>query len=83
MRVADGEGQSLIAYPAQNPGHNDMFYNNTCIMTGNGNYANFDGCEQARSLPIMHDNNVYTPAGTATECGMVSCAAYSLSSQPF
>ena len=53
-----------------------MFYNNTCILTSRGgSYANFHGSASSSggvnrpAMPIMHDNRVFTPDGTAKEAG--------------
>jgi len=55
---------------AQKPGHEDAFYNNTCIMFRNGgNYASFQSGIGGPAYPVMHDNRVYTQDGTATESG--------------
>lgn len=55
---------------AQKPGHEDAFYNNTCIMTqAGGNYAGFQNGIGGTALPKMHDNRVFTPDGTAKEDG--------------
>ena len=58
---------------AQKPGHEDAFYNNTCILTeAGGSYASFStapnsGGVAQPAMPIMHDNRVFTPDGTAKE----------------
>lgn len=55
---------------AQKPGHQDMFYNNTCISSRAGvDYAGFQQGIGGPALPVMHDNRVYTPDGTASESG--------------
>lgn len=49
----------------QKPGHEDAFYNNTCMLNGGGSYARFDPGVGGPALPVMHDNRVYAPAGAA------------------
>jgi hypothetical protein len=63
---------------AQLEGHEDMFYNNTCIMTVLGeSYANFQtgassGGVAKPALPVMHDNRVFTPDGAFTASGVLA-----------
>eukprot|EP01060_Flectonema_neradi_P015227 TRINITY_DN218_c1_g1_i9.p1 TRINITY_DN218_c1_g1~~TRINITY_DN218_c1_g1_i9.p1 ORF type:complete len:814 (+),score=246.12 TRINITY_DN218_c1_g1_i9:42-2444(+) len=52
---------------AQIAGHEDAFYNNTLVMTGTV-VGNGEGCS-GPGKTIVHDLKVYTPNGTATECG--------------
>jgi hypothetical protein len=55
---------------AQKPGHEDAFYNNTCIINGNNpGYARFSQGIGGPAYPVMHDNMVYTLDGQATEAG--------------
>jgi len=55
---------------AQKPGHEDAFYNNTCVLSkASAEYAGFAKGIGGPSLPIMHDNRVYTTDGKATESG--------------
>ena len=55
---------------AQFPGHNDAFYNNTCVIYSNSsNYVSFEVKGSGDSLPVMHDNRVYTLDGNAKENG--------------
>ena len=59
-------GQCMYAC-AQTPGHEDRFYNNTCLMTNDGSYAVFEPGVGGPARPIMHDNRVFTPSGSASE----------------
>eukprot|EP00928_Gymnodinium_smaydae_P031890 TRINITY_DN23259_c0_g1_i1.p1 TRINITY_DN23259_c0_g1~~TRINITY_DN23259_c0_g1_i1.p1 ORF type:complete len:828 (+),score=100.29 TRINITY_DN23259_c0_g1_i1:55-2538(+) len=43
------------------PGHEDAFFNNTCIMMDSCRYASLD-CGSA-ALPRMHDNRIFSPNG--------------------
>merc|ERR1712137_985785 len=53
---------------AQKPGHEDAFYNNTCVSyKNNPMYAAFSKGIGGDAYPIMHDNRVYTLDGKATE----------------
>lgn len=55
---------------AQKEGHEDAFYNNTCIIARNSpQYAGFSPGIDGPAYPIMHDNRVYTLDGKATEAG--------------
>ena len=60
---------------AQKPGHEDRFYSNTCLMTNNGSYADFEPGVGGPARPIMHDNRVFTPTGEASEKEGATCAA--------
>ena len=51
----------------QKPGHEDAFYNNTCVMTRGEMYAGFGKGIGGPALPIMHDNRVFTTTGNVTE----------------
>jgi hypothetical protein len=54
----------------QKKGHEDAFYNNTCILLNGTNYASFDQNAYGHDVfPVMHDNKVYTSTGAATEKG--------------
>lgn len=65
---------------SQLPGHEDMFYNNTCILAeAGGSYASFSagansGGIAKPAMPIMHNNKVFTPDGTAKEAGKTIAA---------
>jgi len=55
---------------AQKPGHEDAFYNNSCVMMGGGEqYASFQNGVGGPALPVMHDNRVFTQSGKASESG--------------
>ena len=55
---------------AQKPGHEDSFYNNTCIINNNSpEYARFSPGIGGPAFPVMHDNKVLTLDGLATESG--------------
>ena len=56
-----------MAACAQKPGHEDAFYNNTCILPKSTNYASYFEGIGGEAYPKMHDNRVYTKDGTATE----------------
>jgi len=51
-------------------GHEDGFYNNTCIAKS---YGHFDCTSE--QLPTMHDNHLYLTSNVTDECGM-SLAAW-------
>lgn len=54
----------------QYKGHEDQFYNNTCILINGTNYATFHESEFEENIfPIMHDNHVFTNNGIANETG--------------
>lgn len=48
--------------------HEDFFYNNTVVMTHDGDYGN-PTCS-GDGMTVVHDNKIYTPSGTMSECGM-------------
>ncbi|XP_065179510.1 uncharacterized protein LOC135809986 [Sycon ciliatum] len=52
----------------QREGHVDMFYNNTLVQTRDGDYGN-PACS-GPGKTVVHDNSVYTPTGSVTECRM-------------
>ena len=52
---------------SQLPDHVDMFYNNTVILTKDGDYGH--GACSGSAMTIVHDNRIYTPTGKVTECG--------------
>jgi len=52
---------------SQLPGHEDYFYNNTVVMTADGNYGG--GACSGDAITVVHDNSIYTPHGNVTECG--------------
>ena len=55
---------------AQKPGHEDAFYNNTCIINKPGaDYARFSNGIGGPAMPTMHDNRIYTPDGQSKESG--------------
>ena len=55
---------------AQKPGHEDAFFNNTCVSVAKSPvYANFQPGIGGAAYPVMHDNRVYTADGKATEAG--------------
>lgn len=49
-------------------GHEDYFYNNTVVMTKDGDYGNMQ-CS-GDGVTVVHDNKIHTPTGKVTECGM-------------
>jgi hypothetical protein len=51
----------------QKPGHEDDFYNNTCVMTRGETYAVFGKGIGGPALPVMHDNRVFTSTGNVSE----------------
>lgn len=54
----------------QKPGHEDYFYNNTCVLhKNNPDYAMFGAGVGGPALPVMYNNAVYTLDGKATENG--------------
>lgn len=53
---------------SQLEGHVDYFYNNTVVMTGDGDYGN-PACS-GPGKTVVHDNKIYTPHGNVTECRM-------------
>ena len=61
---------------AQAPGHEDAFYNNTCILPDANpgqqyDYAHFQGSKPTDpGLPRVHSNRVFTPSGLANESGL-------------
>ena len=55
---------------AQKPGHEDAFFNNTCIVNAHSpEYASFQNGIGGPAYPVMHDNRVYTLDGSASESG--------------
>ena len=50
-------------------GHEDYFYNNTVVMTTNGDYGSGQTCS-GDGKTVVHDNHIYTPTGMVTECKM-------------
>ena len=60
---------------AQKPGHEDHFYNNTCVINkADPQYAGFSTGIGGPALPVMHDNRVYTVDGRAKERGLTVTA---------
>lgn len=53
---------------SQRKGHEDYFYNNTVVMTKDGDYGN--GKCSGVGKTVVHDNKIYSPTGNVTECGM-------------
>lgn len=53
---------------SQLKGHEDYFFNNTVVMTNDGNYGN-PKCS-GDGMTVLHDNKIYTPNGKVTECKM-------------
>jgi hypothetical protein len=49
-------------------GHNDGFSDNYCVTT-NPEYVSFDCTRPKDTLPIMHDNQVFTESGDLKICG--------------
>ncbi len=49
-------------------GHEDYFFNNSLIMTQDGNYGNPTCSGDGKT--IVYNNSIYTPNGKVTECGM-------------
>ena len=60
-----GHGYGIVG---QLPGHVDMFYDNTVVMTKDGDYGN--GACSGSAMTVVHDNRIHTPTGKVTECGM-------------
>lgn len=62
----------------QFPGHVDMFYNNTVVMTNDGAYG--DGACSGDAMPVLGNNTIYSPTGnvSAWGCGSWSCAGVEL-----
>jgi hypothetical protein len=61
---------SCMGVCAQKPGHEDHFYNNTCVINkASPQYASFSKGIGGPAMPVMHDNRVYTADGKATESG--------------
>lgn len=51
-------------------GHEDAFYNNTCIIArADPSYASFSPGIGGPAVPVMHDNRIYTLDGKASESG--------------
>ena len=52
------------------PGHVDYFYNNFCVMdqSATTNYGDFT-CN-SDITPILHSNQIFTPSGKTSECGL-------------
>ena len=46
--------------------HEDYFYNNTVVMTKDGDYGN-PTCD-GEGKTVVHDNHIYNPTGKVTEC---------------
>ena len=63
---------NCVSICGQKKGHEDSFFNNTCILINGSNYAKFEENEYGTNiLPLMHDNSIYTSSGKATETGSV------------
>ena len=52
----------------QREGHEDYYYNNTVVMTRDGDYGNPKCSGPGKT--VVHDNHIFTPTGKVTECGM-------------
>ena len=63
-----GRGFSICG---QLPGHGDIYTNNYVVQNRDGDYGS-PSCDQTT---LLHSNQIYTPTGNVTECGM-SLAAY-------
>ena len=59
-----GRGFGIVKQLA---GHEDHFFNNSVIMTRDGDYGNPQCTDPGKT--IVHDNKIYTPNGKVTECG--------------
>ena len=53
---------------SQLKGHEDYFYNNTVVMTSDGDYGNPTCSGDGKT--VLHDNKIYSPSGKVTECKM-------------
>ncbi len=53
---------------SQLAGHEDYFYNNTVVMTRDGDYGS--GTCDGPGKTVVHDNRIYSPTGKITECKM-------------
>jgi len=53
---------------SQKKGHEDYFYNNTVVMTSDGDYGNPTCSGDGKT--VLHDNKIYSPTGKVTECKM-------------
>ena len=65
-------GQGFAVVP-QLPGHADYFFENTVVMTKDGDYGPAQVCGDIPGFAaktVVHDNHIYTPNGNVTECGM-------------
>jgi len=60
-----GTGFSLSG---QLTGHEDYFYANKVVMSGDGTYGH--GTCSGNGKTVVHDNEVYTPNAKVDECGM-------------
>ena len=60
-----GRGFGIVT---QLSGHEDYFYNNSVIMTRDGDYGNPMCSDPGKT--VVHDNRIYTPNGNVTECKM-------------
>ncbi|ETO31742.1 hypothetical protein RFI_05376 [Reticulomyxa filosa] len=63
-----GEGFSISDQLA---GHNDVFYNNTLVLTSNAqNYGSFDCTSSQPTWPMLGNNVISTPSGNASLTGL-------------
>jgi hypothetical protein len=71
-------GPAVDITTAMTPGHEDHFYNNSVVQTGNssGLIARCEASPRAQcaaspseGCPVVHDNQLYTPDGNGSECG--------------
>ena len=59
-----GQGFKIVEQPI---GHENYFYNNTVVMTRDGDYGNPKCTDPGKT--VIHDNRIYTKTGNVTECG--------------
>lgn len=52
---------------SQTPGHEDFFFSNRVVITGN-NVGGFACTGDAKT--VVYDNQYFTPTGSIQECGM-------------
>jgi len=60
-----GRGFGIVT---QYKGHEDYFYNNYLVMTRDGDFG--DPKCSGDGKTVVHDNQIFTPTGHVTECGM-------------
>jgi len=55
----------------QLPGHNDYYYNNTCVQANNlTNYGDLDCTQQMNAWPIVGNNSIFAPDGSKGFIGL-------------